>query len=30
LNAAKKIHTKMKIVPVKNLNDAINYLEKTK
>ena len=28
--AAKKIHTKMKIVPVKNLNDAINYLEKTK
>ena len=30
LRAAKKIHTKMKIVPVKNLNDAINYLEKTK
>ncbi|MQS74913.1 PDZ domain-containing protein [Lactobacillus halodurans] len=29
LRAAKKIHTKMKIVPVKNLNDAINYLEKT-
>lgn len=28
--AAKKIHTKMKIVPVKNLDDAINYLEKTK
>ena len=28
--AAKKIHTKMKIVPVKSLNDAINYLEKTK
>ncbi len=27
--AAKKIHTKMKIVPVKNLNDALNYLEKT-
>lgn len=26
--AAKKIHTKMKIVPVKNLDDAINYLEK--
>lgn len=25
--AAKKIHTKMKIVPVKKLNDAINYLE---
>lgn len=30
LRAAKKLHTKMKIVPVKNLNDAINYLEKTK
>ncbi len=27
--AAKKIHTKMKIVPVKNLNEAIKYLEKT-
>ncbi len=26
--AAKKIHTKMKIVPVKKLDDAINYLEK--
>ncbi|MQS52295.1 SepM family pheromone-processing serine protease [Companilactobacillus mishanensis] len=25
--AAKKIHTKMKIVPVKKLDDAINYLE---
>jgi Predicted secreted protein containing a PDZ domain len=30
LRAAKKLHTKMKIVPVKSLNDAINYLEKTK
>lgn len=30
LRAAKKLHMKMKIVPVKNLNDAINYLEKTK
>lgn len=28
--AAKKLHTKMKIVPVKKLKDAINYLEKTK
>lgn len=26
--AAKKIHTKMKIVPVKNLDDAIKYLQK--
>lgn len=26
--AAKKIHTNMKIVPVKNLNDAISYLKK--
>lgn len=26
--AAKKINTKMKIVPVKSLDDAINYLEK--
>ncbi len=27
--AAKKIHTKMKVVPVKNLDDALKYLEKT-
>ncbi len=27
--AAKKIHTKMKIVPVKSLDGALNYLEKT-
>ncbi|MCD2255261.1 SepM family pheromone-processing serine protease [Agrilactobacillus fermenti] len=26
--AAQKIHTKMKIIPVRNLNDAIHYLEK--
>ncbi|WP_129044855.1 SepM family pheromone-processing serine protease [Companilactobacillus metriopterae] len=28
--AAKKLNTKMKIVPVKTLDDAINYLNKTK
>ena len=26
-NAAKKIHTKMKIVPVKTLDDALTYLK---
>ena len=30
LEAAKKIKTKMKIVPVKNLQDAIDYLKRTK
>ena len=28
--AAKKIHTKMKIVPVRTFNQALEYLEKTK
>ncbi|MDU4305336.1 MAG: peptidase, partial [Enterococcus faecalis] len=28
--AAKKIGTKMKIVPVKTVQDALNYLEKLK
>lgn len=30
LEAAKEIKTDMKIVPVKTLQDAIDYLEKTK
>jgi len=30
LEAAKKIKTKMKIVPVRNLQDAIDYLKRTK
>ena len=27
---ARKIHSKMKVVPVRNVSDAVNYLEKTK
>ena len=27
VETAKEIHTKMKIVPVRSFNDAVNYLE---